>query len=167
MSICTGASTGTVLYDPQEPWSLATVITLCGVHQALPVASTQQQVAKQTWLHSWLHTALAALQRYALSRLRGILQFGVFVQNGYPAMTQKWDTYFDTRGLWANSFQATSWAYDNLFNSCKQTHETVVIQVCLGCQHLSSALLHSKACSVSALSLSWRRLTSLQQAVCV
>lgn len=41
------------------------VITLCGIHQALPVASSQhEQQPQSTALLTWLHTAVAAQQQY-------------------------------------------------------------------------------------------------------
>ena len=35
-----GAATGTVVYDPAEPWSLANVVTMCGIQSAIPIPYT-------------------------------------------------------------------------------------------------------------------------------
>ena len=32
-----GAATGTIVYDTTEPWSLANVVTLCGIESAIPI----------------------------------------------------------------------------------------------------------------------------------
>ena len=42
--VTAGALQGMMLYDPGETWGgLATVVTLCGVYRALPVAAGQRQ----------------------------------------------------------------------------------------------------------------------------
>ncbi|DBA87134.1 TPA: hypothetical protein ACH3X2_005239 [Trebouxia sp. C0005] len=123
-----GATNGTVLYDPTETWSLATVVTLCGIHSALPVAASQQPVHR-TRLHQWLHTAVTAVQHYILSWLQRSPQDGSASQSKYTIPLDLGYVILDTRGMWANDLQATSWAIDHLFLKCKQTSEMVAIQV--------------------------------------
>ena len=130
--MCAGATNGTVLYDPTETWSLATVITLCGIHSALPVASSQLQPVLQTRLHQWLHAAITAVQHYILSWLQSSPEDGHANKSKYTTPLDLGLVKFDTRGMWANSLQATSWAFDHLFLRCKQTSEMVAIQVGIG-----------------------------------
>ena len=118
--------------DPTETWSLATVITLCGVYSALPVVSSQQQPVHQAHLHHWLHTAVTAVQHYILSWLQRSPEDGHANKNLYTTPLDLGDVVFDTRGMWANALQSTSWAFDHLFLTCKQTSEMVAIQVSTG-----------------------------------
>ena len=127
-----GATNGTVLYDPNETWSLATVITLCGIHSALPVASSQPQPGHQTRLHQWLHSAATAVQHHIHSWLQRSPEDAHANKSLYTTPLDLGHAIFDTRGMWANDVQATSWAFDHLFFRCRQTSEMVAIQVSIG-----------------------------------
>ncbi len=120
------------MYDPTETWSLATVITLCGIHSALPVASGQQRPPHQNLLHQWLHTAVTAVQRYIRFWLQRSPEDGHAHKSKYITPVDLGLVKFDTRGMWANGFEATSWAFNRLFLRCKQTSEMVAIQVSIG-----------------------------------
>ena len=124
-----GASQGIILYDPDETWAIATVVTLCGLHRALPVAAGLHQPATDAvqpdWfpgLIPWLHAVWSQLARH----------FGYqpeIVHQGNGAMPEQQDHILDTRGMWKDSLQATTWAYDHLFTKCKHTSEMIAVQV--------------------------------------
>lgn len=139
-----GAANSTILYDPSQTWSLATVVTLCGMHQALPVAASQHRHTPQTGLHKWVQAALAALQRCGLSWMAH-MKASAFPSNSKQAASPELHTVvMDTRGMWADSLQATTWAYKNLFTACKQTHAMMAIQVRPGISSAWHLLLRCK-----------------------
>ena len=120
-----GASRGTVLYDPDESWSLATVVTLCGIHQALPVAASQQHPAGLPSKFGRLDSLVQQLLQYfthVASRYLG-LQLDLGWEAGHKGHL------FDARGMWKDAFQATHWAYKNLIPRCKHVHEMIAVQV--------------------------------------
>ena len=144
-----GAANSTILYDPSETWGLATVVTLCGVHQALPVAASQHRHTPQAGLRESVQAALAALQQYGLSWMAH-LKASAFPSNSkHAASPELHKVVMDTRGMWADSLQATTWAYKNLFTACKQTHAMIAIQVWPGISSAWHLLLPISNCSQS------------------
>lgn len=128
--LAVGAVQGTIVYDPDETWSLATVVTLCGVHRALPVAAGPLHLtAHAPQGTGWLRSFFAALLRLArpcpAQHDSTGLQAGPLLLGGHKAQ----NIILDTRGMWNDTYEATSWAYKNLFTRCNHTHETIAVQV--------------------------------------
>ncbi|KAK9813020.1 hypothetical protein WJX72_007634 [[Myrmecia] bisecta] len=44
LAVYTGAAVGRIAYDPQEAWSFSTVVTLCGIHRAIPVPMQRHNI---------------------------------------------------------------------------------------------------------------------------
>lgn len=117
------------MYDPAETWSLATVVTLCGVHRALPLAAGQRQSPQHAAKPAWLARLLEPLLQFAVPYLAKY-RLASIPQPPLPVGNSKGQTVvFDTRGMWIDSFEATSWAHKHLFYRCKLTHQTIAIQV--------------------------------------
>ena len=137
VSFCAGAAVTTVLYDPLEDWCLAIVVTFCGVHRALPVTKHQSQALakQQTSRLSWIENINARLQHSFFSLLTGndsMAAAAAAAAGDGDAMLLDFKQpgiALDARGMWANDFEATSWAYKHLFNQCNQTHEMLAVQV--------------------------------------
>lgn len=143
--LAAGALQGTIVYDPDEPWSLATVVTLCGLHSALPVATGRSQLPAAFQRLEWLKSFFAALLRFA----RAVFtkhNFSGLQQDPLPFGSPKaQNVLLDTRGMWTDSFEATSWAYKHLFTRCNLTHKTIAIQVydsqrCVSCVTVAAVL---------------------------
>ncbi len=86
----------------------------------------------QTRLHQWLNTAVTAVQHYICSWLQRSPEDVCAHRSKHTTPLGLGLVKFDTRGMWANGLQATSWAFDHLFLRCKQTSEMVAIQVNIG-----------------------------------
>ena len=98
-SMATGAADSIVLYDPAESWSLANVVTMCGIHKALPMAVTSVTSSK--------------------GQIQGDASYD----------QAEWDTVIDVSGMWNDSYTATEWALDNLFAQCQDTDQLIAVQV--------------------------------------
>lgn len=118
------ASQGTILYDPEETWSLATVVTLCGVYQAIPVAAGRCHPFRQVHQAKQLKGFIAPLLKLPFQFLSKC--FTPLYEGTYAYKHQ--NQVLDTRGMWKDSFQATSWAYKHVLPNCKHIHEMVAIQ---------------------------------------
>ena len=128
--LAVGALQGTIVYNPDELWSLATVVTLCGVHRAWPVAAgplhlTAHAPEETGWFRSFFRALLRlARPRPAKHDFAG-LPADPLLLGGHKAQ----NIILDTRGMWTDSHEATSWAYKHLFTRCNHTHKTIAIQV--------------------------------------
>lgn len=129
-AVTVGALQGTIVYNPDEPWSLATVVTLCGVHRALPVAARQHPLTAHAPQETgWLRSFFRALLRLAMPCLAQHDSTNLHPDPLLPGGHIAQNIILDTRGMWTDSHEATSWAYKHLFTSCSHTHETIAIQV--------------------------------------
>lgn len=127
--LAAGALQGTIIHDPNETWSLATVVTLCGLHRALPIAAGRFQLSAAFQRFESLRGFSAALLRFASANVAKH-NFTSLQQDPLPLSIPKaHNVLLDTRGMWKDSFEATSWAYKHLFTRCRFIHEAIVIQV--------------------------------------
>ena len=117
-----GAANGIIIYDPAESWSLATVVTMCGIHKALPMAARSgldQYPLFQAHTQHWLGRICSLLQRFL---------FWPHASDNSPN-DMMWETVMDVTGMWNDSYGATAWALDHLFDHCQDTEQMVAIQV--------------------------------------
>lgn len=121
-SVLAGAIRGFVLYSIAEPWSFATVVTLCGIEKVIPVARTLPG-SNEVGLQISTTSFLGRLMSFLLWPLK---------QLSTPTRAtahDEWPVLYDVNGMWHNSFAATAWAFDNLISLCQETEQTIAIQV--------------------------------------
>ena len=105
------------------------MVTLCGLHRALPIAAGRSQLPAAFQSFEWLKSLFAALLRIARAAFAKH-NFSSLRQDPRPfGVPKAQNVFLDTRGMWKDSFEATSWAYKHVFTRCNLTHETIAIQV--------------------------------------
>lgn len=113
-----GVVQSVVIYDPQEEWSLPNVVTLCALHDAVPLPAecADRGAAADPDASSW---------RSPLLR-----------RTSCPSMFSAWAARLsaltlvaDVRGRWHDEVAATRFGLEQLLPRCNDHTEQVAIQV--------------------------------------
>lgn len=111
-----------MLYSTAEPWSFATVVTLCGIEKVVPLARTLPG-SDGKWLQISATSFMGRLMSFVLWPLKQLLT------PTRATAHDKWPVIYNVNGMWHDSFAATAWAFHNLLSLCQDTEQTIAIQV--------------------------------------